>query len=84
MLMQLGARNVVNSKFALVNNSENLVDSDIARLDAVKEVFDWKLGDDDYAEVDRILRETIKSPVGPEFMAPPPREPLGVEANSNN
>ena len=24
-------------------------------------------------EIDRILRETITDPVGPEFMAPPPR-----------
>ena len=49
-----------------------------SQLDAVEEVFDWKLASDDYAEVDRILRETIKNPVGPEFMAPPAREPVAV------
>jgi len=54
------------------------------QLDAVEEAFGWKLSNDDYAEVDRILREAIKSPVGPEFMAPPAREPVGVEVNSNN
>ena len=44
------------------------------QLDAVGEAFGWKLSSDDYAEVDRILAETIKNPVGPEFMAPPARE----------
>ena len=32
MLAELGARNVVNTKFTLVDNSENLIDSDIARI----------------------------------------------------
>jgi aryl-alcohol dehydrogenase-like predicted oxidoreductase len=45
------------------------------QLDAVEQAFGWKLSGDDYAEVDRVLRETIKNPVGPEFMAPPAREP---------
>jgi aryl-alcohol dehydrogenase-like predicted oxidoreductase len=48
------------------------------QLDAVEQAFGWKLSSDDYAEVDRILRETIKNPVGPEFMAPPPREPVAA------
>jgi aryl-alcohol dehydrogenase-like predicted oxidoreductase len=48
------------------------------QLDAVEEAFGWKLSSDDYAEVDRILRETIKNPVGPEFMAPPAREPVAA------
>jgi aryl-alcohol dehydrogenase-like predicted oxidoreductase len=48
------------------------------QLDAVEEAFGWKLSSDDYAEVDRILRETVKNPVGPEFMAPPAREPVAV------
>jgi aryl-alcohol dehydrogenase-like predicted oxidoreductase len=50
------------------------------QLDAVEEAFDWKISDDDYAEVDRILRETVKSPAGPEFMAPPAREPASAES----
>jgi hypothetical protein len=40
----------------------------------VEQAFGWKLSSADYAEVDRILRETIDNPVGPEFMAPPLRE----------
>src|ERR1700746_2590588 len=48
------------------------------QLEAVEEAFGWKLSNDDYAEVDRILGETIKNPVAPEFMAPPPREPVAV------
>jgi aryl-alcohol dehydrogenase-like predicted oxidoreductase len=48
------------------------------QLDAVEQAFGWKLSSDDYSEVDRILRETIKNPVGPEFMAPPSREPVAV------
>src|SRR5271166_1765809 len=49
------------------------------QLDAVEQAFGWRLSSSDYAEVDRILRETIKNPVGPEFMAPPPRELVAAE-----
>ena len=42
------------------------------QLEGVEQAFGWKLSSDDYAEVDRILRETIKDTVGPEFMARPP------------
>ena len=42
-----------------------------SQLDAVSEAFGWKLNSEDYKQVDRILEETIKDPVGPEFMAPP-------------
>ena len=49
-----------------------------SQLDAVEQAFGWKLSSADYAEVDRILRETIKNPVGPEFMAPPLREPVAA------
>jgi aryl-alcohol dehydrogenase-like predicted oxidoreductase len=42
-----------------------------SQLDGADEAFGWKLTANDYAEVDRILRETITDPVGPEFMAPP-------------
>lgn len=48
------------------------------QIDSVEEAFGWKLSGDDYAEVDRILRETIRNPVGPEFMAPGPRRPVTV------
>lgn len=39
----------------------------------VDEVSGWRLDAPARAEIDRILRETITDPVGPEFMAPPAR-----------
>jgi aryl-alcohol dehydrogenase-like predicted oxidoreductase len=39
----------------------------------IDEVFDWSLDTAAKVEIDRILRESIADPVGPEFMAPPPR-----------
>jgi aryl-alcohol dehydrogenase-like predicted oxidoreductase len=39
----------------------------------VDEVSGWQLDASAKAEVDRILRETISDPIGPEFMAPPAR-----------
>ena len=44
-----------------------------AQLQPVSEVFGWSLDGAAMAEIDRILREEITDPVGPEFMAPPPR-----------
>jgi aryl-alcohol dehydrogenase-like predicted oxidoreductase len=43
------------------------------QLQPVDEVGGWSLDASDRAEIDRILRETIADPVGPEFMAPPAR-----------
>jgi aryl-alcohol dehydrogenase-like predicted oxidoreductase len=39
----------------------------------VDEITGWRLDSSTKAEIDRILRETISDPVGPEFMAPPTR-----------
>ncbi len=47
-------------------------------LQPVEEVFGWSLDAAAKAEIDRILRETITDPVGPEFMAPPPRHETAV------
>lgn len=44
------------------------------QLDAVKEMTGWSLSNDALLEIDRILAEIIKAPVGPEFMAPPTRK----------
>jgi hypothetical protein len=33
----------------------------------------WALDDGALGEIDRIIRDTVKNPVGPEFMAPPAR-----------
>jgi aryl-alcohol dehydrogenase-like predicted oxidoreductase len=43
------------------------------QLDPVGDVMGWKLDDGALDEIDRIVRETVKQPVGPEFMAPPSR-----------
>jgi aryl-alcohol dehydrogenase-like predicted oxidoreductase len=43
------------------------------QLQPVDEVTGWRLDAAAKAEIDRILRETIIDPVGPEFMAPPAR-----------
>jgi aryl-alcohol dehydrogenase-like predicted oxidoreductase len=43
------------------------------QLQPVDEVTGWRLDVATKAEIDRILRETIIDPVGPEFMAPPAR-----------
>jgi aryl-alcohol dehydrogenase-like predicted oxidoreductase len=43
------------------------------QLQPVDEVTGWSLDASAQAEIDRILRETITDPVGPEFMAPPSR-----------
>jgi aryl-alcohol dehydrogenase-like predicted oxidoreductase len=43
------------------------------QLQPVDEVMGWRLDAAAEAEIDRILRETITDPVGPEFMAPPAR-----------
>jgi aryl-alcohol dehydrogenase-like predicted oxidoreductase len=43
------------------------------QLQPVDDVIGWSLDASARAEIDRILRETITDPVGPEFMAPPAR-----------
>jgi len=43
------------------------------QLQPVDEVTGWSLDTSAKAEIDRILRETVTDPVGPEFMAPPAR-----------
>jgi len=49
------------------------------QLRPIDEVFGWSLDTAANAEIDRILHESITDPVGPEFMAPPPR-PDALEA----
>jgi aryl-alcohol dehydrogenase-like predicted oxidoreductase len=43
------------------------------QLSPVEEISGWRIDASTKAEIDRILRETISVPVGPEFMAPPAR-----------
>ncbi len=44
------------------------------QLDDIDEVMGWKLDEKAFKEIDRILNEHVKHPVGPEFMAPPSRK----------
>jgi aryl-alcohol dehydrogenase-like predicted oxidoreductase len=46
------------------------------QLHPIDEAFGWSLDTSAKLEIDRILRESITDPVGPEFMAPPPRPEL--------
>jgi aryl-alcohol dehydrogenase-like predicted oxidoreductase len=43
------------------------------QLTPVSEVTGWSLDDEAMRDIERILAEKIKDPVGPEFMAPPPK-----------
>jgi aryl-alcohol dehydrogenase-like predicted oxidoreductase len=43
------------------------------QLAPVREVVGWRIDDAAMAEIDRILKRTVRDPVGPEFMAPPDR-----------
>ncbi len=44
------------------------------QLEPVDEIFGWSLDAQAKEAIDRIINESIKNPVGPEFMAPPARE----------
>jgi hypothetical protein len=43
------------------------------QLSPIADVIGWHIDRSAMADIDRILRETVKDPVGPEFMAPPDR-----------
>jgi len=43
------------------------------QLDPVDQVMGWSLSADAMHEIDGIIRAAVTDPVGPEFMAPPPR-----------
>jgi aryl-alcohol dehydrogenase-like predicted oxidoreductase len=44
------------------------------QLAPINEVSGWSLTKGDFAAIDAIVRENIRNPVGPEFMAPPARK----------
>ncbi len=48
------------------------------QLAPIREVAGWSLNENDLAAIDTILHESIRNPVGPEFMAPPVREAAGL------
>jgi len=49
-----------------------------AELEAVTRALDWHIDADTRAVIDQILRRAIANPVGPEFMAPPPRNAVSA------
>jgi aryl-alcohol dehydrogenase-like predicted oxidoreductase len=51
-----------------------------AQLDPVDEAMGWQLDDEAKRRIEAILGETVKNPVGPEFMAPPLRDLAAVAA----
>jgi aryl-alcohol dehydrogenase-like predicted oxidoreductase len=44
-------------------------------LDPLREVMGWKLDKAALASMDKIVAESVRDPVGPEFMAPPEKRP---------
>lgn len=44
------------------------------QLSPIAGVLGWRIDAQAMAEIDRILQETVRHPIGPEFMAPPARE----------
>ena len=44
------------------------------QLAPIREVGGWSLTKADFAAIEAILRESVRNPVGPEFMAPPTRQ----------
>lgn len=43
------------------------------QIEPVEEMMGWSLTVEDLQAIDRVLEETVRDPVGPEFMAPPAR-----------
>ena len=48
--------------------------------DPVDDAMGWELDDQAKKRIDAILVETLKDPVGPEFMAPPSRDDSALAA----
>lgn len=44
------------------------------QVDAVDEVIGWTIDNTSRTTIDQILQDTIKEPIGPEFMSPPSRD----------
>jgi aryl-alcohol dehydrogenase-like predicted oxidoreductase len=51
-----------------------------AQLDPVEDTMGWQLDDQAKKRIDAILLQTVKDPVGPEFMAPPSRDDSALAA----
>jgi aryl-alcohol dehydrogenase-like predicted oxidoreductase len=51
-----------------------------AQLDPVADTMGWELDDQAKKRIDGILKQTVKNPVGPEFMAPPSLDNVALAA----
>ena len=51
-----------------------------AKLDPVEDTMGWEVDERAKARIEGILLETVKDPVGPEFMAPPSRDDAALAA----
>jgi len=49
-----------------------------SQLEPLSQVMGWTLGNDAMREIDRIVRATVKTPVGAEYMAPPARTEIAA------
>ncbi|MCC6326607.1 MAG: general stress protein [Candidatus Brocadia sp.] len=45
-----------------------------SQIDAIDEVMGWAIDDESRTTIDQILRDTIREPIGPEFMSPSSRD----------
>jgi aryl-alcohol dehydrogenase-like predicted oxidoreductase len=52
-----------------------------AQLDPVKDAIGWKLDDEAKRRIEQILLQTVRDPIGPEFMAPPARGDAALAAS---
>jgi aryl-alcohol dehydrogenase-like predicted oxidoreductase len=50
------------------------------QLEVIGDCLGWELSKVQLQEIDEIVRSTVKEPVGPEFMAPPLKRPVGTTA----
>jgi aryl-alcohol dehydrogenase-like predicted oxidoreductase len=54
------------------------------QLEPIGDVMGWALDGGALREIDRIIRDTVNDPVGPEFMAPPARTQSIIQAQSTS
>jgi aryl-alcohol dehydrogenase-like predicted oxidoreductase len=46
-----------------------------SELAPIKDILGWHLDDEARAHIDKVVAESVRDPIGPEFMAPPERTP---------
>jgi aryl-alcohol dehydrogenase-like predicted oxidoreductase len=56
----------INSALLGARKPEQLVE--------IQSLWDWHLTQDDFKEIDKIIKDTVKDPIGPQFMSPPERD----------